>query len=112
MDIHKELDDVIGVVTSKRDEIIIKCINDWNFDWDHIWLNHNWEEISQILTERVSHTLDKIGATKEGLHHAMEIDRELSKKYPFDNSKEANLKRLATKKAIVEKEIDFWRKID
>lgn len=99
-------------ITAKRDELIIEQINDWNFDWDHIWMHHNWEEISQIITQRVSHVLDRIGATKEGLHYAMEIERKLNKKYPFDNSKKTNLKRLAIKKALVEKEIEHWENVN
>lgn len=99
-------------ITAKRDEAIIEQINDWNLNWDHIWMHYNGEQLSQILTQRVSHILDRIGATKEGLHYAVEIERSLNKKYPFDNSKEANLKRLAIKKAIVEKEIEHQKARD
>ena len=99
-------------ITTKRDEAIIEQINDWNLNWDHIWMHYNGEQMSQLLTQNVSHILDRIGATKEGLHYAMEIERNLNKKYPFDNSKEANLKRLAIKKAIVEKEIEHQKARD
>lgn len=111
----KELDKIKGEldkITAKRDKAIIDEINDWNLNWDHVWMNYNGEQLSQLLTQRVAYTLDRIGATKEGLHFAIEIDRSLSKKFPFDNTKETNLKRLAIKKEIVEKEIEFWRKID
>ncbi len=103
---------VLDKITAKRDEAIIEEINDWNLNWDHIWMHYNGEQLAQLLTQRVSHTLDRIGATKEGLHYAIEIERSLNKKYPFDNSKEANLKRLAIKKAIVEKEIEWWKERD
>lgn len=96
-------------ITAKRDEAIIKEVNDWNLNWDHIWMHYNGEQLSQVLTQRVSHILDRIGATKDGLHYAVEIERKLNKKYPFDNSKEANLKQLAIKKAIIDKEIE-WQK--
>ncbi len=104
--------DELDKITAKRDKAIIDEINDWNLNWDYVWMHHNSEQISQILTQRISHVLDRVGATKEGLHFAMEIERSLNKKFPFDNSKESNLKRLAIKKAMVEKEIEFWRKID
>ncbi len=104
--------EVLDKITAKRDEAIIEEVNDWNLNWDYCWMHHNWEELSQLLTQRVSHILDRIGATKEGLHYAMEIERSLNKKYPFDNSKEANLKRLAIKKAIIEKEIDHQEERD
>ncbi len=104
--------EVLDKIVKTRDKAIIDELNDWNLDWDYVWMHHNSEQISQLLTQRVSHVLDRIGATKEGLHFAMEIERSLSKKFPFDNSKETNLKRLAIKKAIVEKEIEFWRKVD
>ena len=96
-------------ITAKRDEAIIEQINDWNLNWDHIWMHYNWEQLSQVLTQRVSHILDSIGATKDGLHYAVEIERKLNKKYPFDNSKEANLKQLAIRKATLDKEIE-WQK--
>ncbi len=104
--------EVLDKITAKRDEAIIEEINDWNLNWDHIWMHYNWEQLSQLLTQRVSFVLDRIGATKEGLHYAMQIERSLNKKYPFDNSKEANLKQLAIKKAIIEKEIDHQKARD
>jgi len=96
-------------ITAKRDEAIIEQVNDWNLNWDHIWMHYNWEQLAQVLTQRVSHILDNIGATKDGLHYAVEIERKLNKKYPFDNSKEANLKQLAIRKATLDKEIE-WQK--
>lgn len=102
--------DKLEKVQGKYDEAIINEVNDWNLNFDYVWMHYNSEQLAQIFTEKVSHVLDHIGATKNGLHHAMEIERKLNKKYPFDNSPEANLKRLAEKKAIVEKEIEFWEK--
>lgn len=102
--------DKLEKAQDKYDEAVINEINDWNLNFDYVWLHYNTEELAQTLTQKVSHVLDNIGATKNGLHHAMEIESKLNKKHPFDNSPEANLKRLAEKKAIVEKEIEFWEK--
>jgi|FLOH01.1.fsa_nt_gi hypothetical protein len=101
----------IEQIQKKYDEAVINEINDWNLDWNHVWMHYNKEQMAQVVTQRVSHVLDHIGATKNGLHYAMEIERALNKKYPFDNSAEKNLERLAERKAIVEKEIDFWKNV-
>ena len=99
--------DVLDTIRDKYDKAIIDEIHNWNFDWDVIFLQYNNEEISQTLTEKVSHVLDRIGATKNGLGHAMDIDKEYTKKHPYDNSPEKNLKLLNQKQAKLNKEIKF-----
>lgn len=101
----------IESMRAKYDEAIIEQVNNWNLDWNHIWMHYNKDQINQIVTQQVSHVLDRIGATKNGLEHAINIDRKLQEKYGWDNSPETNLKRLAEKKQIVEDEIKFWQDV-
>lgn len=108
-------DEKIEKVRREFDKQVINSIykrlkDDLRWDQIYFYVDHV-SEFAQTITEQISYTLDELGLTINGLSESINIEEILDKKYPFNNSPEKNLERLANIQKRLDKEKRFWIKV-